>query len=191
MLKLKANFADRFALGDVHHYQGDFNAGTAGRILESVLFVGDFCAQGVKFLHKLFPLVCIGVADRLGVEDAGDLAAVLHDVQGLEQVSGPGGKRGIHGDGCVLFAGPEGEKVIMYHPEAVLFEHGAEVGGKLDAIKVKGLCLTVPAGDLPSSVLAVDTGGPFDGPGDGAVPGGRLQDGLGQVCKPAAVVTGP
>ena len=69
----------------------------------------------------------------------------------------------------------------MYHPEAVLFEHGAEVGGKLDAIKVKGLCLTVPAGDLPGSVLAVDAGGPLDGPGDGAVPGGRLQDGLGQI----------
>ena len=96
-------------------------------------------------------------------------------------MSGPGGKRGIHGDGCVSLAGPESEKVIMYHPEAVFLENGAEVGGKLDAIKVEGLCFTVSAGDLPGSVLAVDTGGPLDGPGNGAVPGGRLQDGLGQV----------
>ena len=75
---------------------------------ESVLLVGDPGVVLVEQGGKLLALVGAGVADRLGVEDATDFPAPLHDVQGVQQVARTLGKRRVHDDRLVVGAGREG-----------------------------------------------------------------------------------
>ena len=113
--------------------------------------------QLFQLCGQLFPFVGAGVAQGFGVEQTADFAAVLHDVQRFEQVRGTGGERRIHDDCGVFRGGAEGQKVIMHHPKTVFLQHGAEVAGKLDAVKLCASCLfLVVAVNLAGLIVVVD-----------------------------------
>ena len=158
---------------------------------EGALLVGDPGVVLGKQGGKLLALVGAGVADRLGVEDATHFPAPLHDVQGVQQVTRTLGERRVHDDRLIVGAGREGEKIIMDDAEAVSFEGGAEGGGLLDAIKLQGLqaVLVVGAVVVVAGAIAVvvDACGLFNGAGEVAGTGGRLQDGATCVLDAVAV----
>ena len=157
---------------------------------ESVLLVGDPGVVLVEQGGKLLALIGAGVADRLGVEDAADFPAPLHDVQGVQEVAGTLGKRRVHDNCLIMGAGREREEIVVDDAETVFFEGGAEGGGLLDAVELQGLQQIVVAGTvLVAGAVAVvgDAGGLFDGAGEVAGTGGRLQDGAACVLDAVTV----
>jgi len=181
VLKIKADAAYWLPFGDVHRHKRNLDPGSPAGVFESVRDVLHLSVQPFKLCGQGFPLVRVGVADRFGVEQTADFAAVLHHVQSLEKMGGPGGKRRVHHDCGIFRGGAEGQEVVMHHPETVLFELGAEVAGKLDAVKLEVLCpFRAAAIQFPGLAVVVDVGGGVDSPGKCPIPGGRFQDGHGQ-----------
>ena len=136
--------------------------------------------QLFQLCGQLFPFVGAGVAQGFGVEQAADFAAVLHDVQRFEQVRGTSGERRIHDDCGVFRGGAEGQKVIMYHPKTVFLQHGAEVAGKLDAVKLRASCLSlVVLVNLAGLIVVVDVERKsMDLTRKRSITGGRFKDGF-------------
>ena len=135
-------------------------------------------------LGKLFPLVGIGIAQSLRVEQAPDLPAVLHNVQRFEQVSRAVAEGWVHDDGGVLLAGAERKKIVMHHPETVLFELGPEIAGKLDAVKIDLFQLVeiFPA-DLPCFGVVVNAAHGVDLAGKRSITGRRFKNGGGKALE--------
>ena len=88
-------------------------------------------------------------------------------------------------------AGRESEKIVVDDAETVFFEGGAEGGGLLDAVKLQAWeDVVVGVGTVVAGALVADVpapGGFFDGAGEVAGTGGRLQDGAACVLDAVTI----
>ena len=184
MLQFQADFAYWLPLGDVHRHKRNLDPGGTAGVFESVRDVLHCGVELFQLCRKLFSFVGAGVADRLRVEQTADFAAVLHHVQGFEQVGSPGGKRRVHHDCRILLAGAEREKIIMHHAEIVFLELRPEITGKLDAVKIN---LFQPVQILPADLsrfgIVVNAARGVNLAGKCPITGGRFQHGAGEAAE--------
>ena len=109
------NVAGDFFFRYVYIDQRDLHVGGALGMTEGVFNELNAGVVFVQLLQKNFAAVGVGVAYGLSVQQADDLAAALHEGEGVQKVFVAAVERRIHDAEVVLLEAAEGEKIVVDH----------------------------------------------------------------------------
>ena len=165
------NVAGDFFFRYVHIDQRDLHVGGALGMAEGVFNELNAGVVFAQFLHKHFSPVGVGIADGFRVQQTHDLAAALHEGEGVQKVFVAAVERRIHDAEVVLLEAAEGEKIVVDHVQPLAAQEGGKVAVALDAVYV-GIVLV--EGDTAAVPVAADESG--NGIGKVAFTGGGFED---------------